>query len=193
MDAQTEQFYRQIYADLEVDGSEASKLAAYFDTLNPPPDKLIWLRSTAFRLACEFLSEDDKDRNVKLLRAVNAIVHALEETCMVCKLPGGNSDYDSDKVEAYFQGIFSDLSVDQDENEDLQTFFQENIPPSDSLVAMRAAAFKSAVDFIADDKESNTNLLRCLNKVVQSFEMANYRFVSLLCSIVSLVDTCPTP
>jgi poly(U)-specific endoribonuclease len=40
------------------------------------------LRATAFRLGCEFLSED-QDQNVALLRAINAIVHSLESTCML--------------------------------------------------------------------------------------------------------------
>lgn len=177
MDNQVEQFYRRIYADLEVDASEASKLNSYFSSLNPPPDKLVWLRSTAFRLGCEFISDDDKDRNVDLLRAINAIVHSLESTCMEPKLPDGNSDYDGDKVESYFQNVFSDLSVSQDENQELISFFEENIPPSISLVSMRAAAFKAAVDCVADDKETNVSLLRCINSVVHCFEMTCYKYV----------------
>jgi hypothetical protein len=175
MDTQVQHFYRGIYADLEVDASEATKLSAYFSTLNPPPDKMVWLRSTAFRLGCEFISEDDKDRNVALLRAINAIVHSLESTCMVATNPDGNSEYDGDRVEAYFQDIFSDLTVNQDENQELVSFFQENIPPADSLVAMRAAAFKAAVDCVADDKETNVSLLRCINAIVHNFEMTCYK------------------
>jgi hypothetical protein len=181
MDNQVETFYRRIYADLEVDASEASKLNSYFSTLNPPPDKLVWLRSTAFRLGCEFISDDDRDRNVNLLRAINAIVHSLESTCMVAKIPDGNSDYDSDKIESYFQEIFSDLTVNQDENQDLINFFEENIPPSDSLVSMRAAAFKAAVDCLAEEKESNVSLLRCINSVVHCFEMTCYKYVLSFC------------
>jgi poly(U)-specific endoribonuclease len=41
------------------------------------------IRASAFRLGCEFLSEDDKDKNVALLRAINAIVHSLEKSCML--------------------------------------------------------------------------------------------------------------
>jgi hypothetical protein len=177
MDAQVEKFYRQIYADLLVDGNEAAQLVAYFTALNPPPDKLLWLRSTAFRLGCEFLSEDnDKDHNVSLLRAINYIVHTMETYCMVPALPEGNAEYDGDKMEEYFQGVFTDLTVDQDEVEELRDFFQENIPPSDSLVAMRAAAFKSAIGCLSeDDKESNISLLRCINSVVHNFELACYK------------------
>lgn len=81
MDAKVEKFYRNIFSDLTVDHEEADKLVEFFDSMNPPPDKLVWLRSTAFRLGCEFLS-DDQENNVALLRAINAIVHSLEKTCM---------------------------------------------------------------------------------------------------------------
>ena len=107
---------------MTVSPEEASELEEYFSSLNPPPDKLVWLRATAFRLGCEFLS-DENDRNVALLRAINAIVHSLEKTCMVPRLPGGNSEYDGDKVEEFLKGIFSDTGVDQEENQELLAFF----------------------------------------------------------------------
>lgn len=84
MDAKVETFYRSIFTDLVVSPEESSQLVTYFQALNPPPDKLVWLRATAFRLGCEFLSDDDdNDKNVALLRAINAIVHSLELTCMM--------------------------------------------------------------------------------------------------------------
>jgi poly(U)-specific endoribonuclease len=82
MDAQVENFYRNVLTDLKVNQDESEELVEYFSTLNPPPDKLVWLRATAFRLGCEFLSED-QDQNVALLRAINAIIHSLESTCML--------------------------------------------------------------------------------------------------------------
>jgi hypothetical protein len=82
MDAKVETFYRTIFTDLVVSPEESEQLVNYFQGLNPPPDKLVWLRATAFRLGCEFLS-DDTDKNVALLRAINAIVHSLELTCMM--------------------------------------------------------------------------------------------------------------
>lgn len=169
MDEKVEKFYKHILVDLTVDQEEAQELTDYFDSLNPPPDKLVWLRTTAFRLGCDFLS-DDQDNNVALLRTINAIVHSLEKTCMVPKDANGNTEYDSEKVDEFYKNIFSDLSVDRDENEDLFTFFQRNIPPADNLVALRAAAFKAATDFLTDDKENNTALLRCVNIVVNAFE-----------------------
>ena len=82
MDEHAEEFYKKIFTDLTVDQEEAKELVDYFDTLNPPPDKLVWLRAAAFRVGSTFLS-DDHDRNVALLRAINAIVHSLEHTCML--------------------------------------------------------------------------------------------------------------
>ena len=74
--------YRSVFTDLAVDQEEAQELVDFFSKLNPPPDKLVWLRASAFRLGCGFLS-DDKDKNVALLRTINAIVHSLEKTCML--------------------------------------------------------------------------------------------------------------
>jgi len=169
MDSQVEGFYRTIYTDLKVDQEEAQELVDYFSKLNPPPDKIVWLRATAFRLGCEFLS-DDSDNNVALLRAINAIVHALEKTCMLPKLADGNSEFDGEKVETFYKELFADLSVDMEENAQLVDFFKENIPPAASLVSLRATAFKAAVDFLGDDKETNIALLRCINVAVHAFE-----------------------
>jgi len=175
MDAKVEQFYRQIFADLSVSPEEASELVTFYSSLNPPPDKLVWLRATAFRIGCEFLSEDDKDRNVAILRVINAIVHTLEKSCMVPRLPEGNSEFDGDKVGEFFLGVLGDCGIDQEENEELIAFFKENIPPTESLVAMRAAAFKAATECLKDDKESNVALLRCVNVVVHDFELTCFK------------------
>lgn len=77
---------------------------------------------------------------------------------------------DAEKVEEFYKGLFGDLAVDQEENADLLAFFQENIPPAGSLVTMRATAFKAAVEFLTDDKDTNISLLRCINVVVHGFE-----------------------
>jgi hypothetical protein len=82
----------------------------------------------------------------------------------------GNAEYDGDKAEEFYKELFSDLSVDREENEDLIAFFKENIPPAGSLVALRATAFKAGVGFLTDDKETNISLLRCINMVVHAFE-----------------------
>lgn len=81
MQQKTEAFYRSIFEDLTLDREESAELVEFFEETNPPPDVLVWLRATAFRLACERLG-DDNDENVALLRCINAMVHALEQTCM---------------------------------------------------------------------------------------------------------------
>ena len=170
MDARVETFYKQIYDDLVVSPEESESLVDFFSQTNPPPDKLVWLRSTAFRLGCDYLT-DDHDNNVKLLRAINAIVHSLEKTCMTPKLPYGNCEYDGEKVEEFYGEIFGDLSVDQEENQALVEFFKANTPPQGNLIALRATAFKAAVDHLSDDKETNVALLRCVNVVVHNLEL----------------------
>ena len=81
MNAKVEAFYRGIFEDLTVDREEAQELVDFFEETNPPPDKIVWLRATAFRIGCEFLT-DEKDTNVAILRAINAIVHAVEKSRM---------------------------------------------------------------------------------------------------------------
>ena len=76
--------YKDVFADLTVDATEAKELHDKFEAANPPPDKLVSLRAMAFRIGSEFLSTDgNTDTNVGVLRAINAVVHALEKTCML--------------------------------------------------------------------------------------------------------------
>lgn len=82
MDARVVSFYRHIFSDLTLDRSEATELVQFLQKLNPPPDKLTWLRATAFKTACDYLSGDSHESNVSLLRTINAIVHAIETTCL---------------------------------------------------------------------------------------------------------------
>lgn len=52
----------------------------------PPLSMLIWLRTTAFRIGCQYLNDgNDKAKNVALLRSINVVVHTVETTCMVSK------------------------------------------------------------------------------------------------------------
>jgi len=169
MDTQVESFYRSLFTDLKVSPEEAQELVDYFSKLNPPPDKLVWLRATAFRVGSEFFS-DDKDKNVALLRAINAVVHSLEKTCMVPVMAGGNSVFDGGKVEEFYKEIFEDMIISRKENSELMAFFKENIPPAGSLVALRATAFKAAVEYLSDEKQTNITLLKCINVVVHAFE-----------------------
>lgn len=173
MDARVVEFYRQIYADLSVDSGEAEALTAFLADLNAPPDKLLWMRATAFRVASEFLA-DDKDSNVSLLRTVNYIVHAIESNCMQPKELDGAGPVDEEALSDFYKTIFEDMSVNNEENEDLIKFFKEDNPPdADSMVTVRATAFKVACDFLSDDGDDdhNTQLLRCINVVVHAYEL----------------------
>jgi poly(U)-specific endoribonuclease len=170
MQQKTETFYRNIFSDLTLDREESAELVEFFENSNPPPDCLVWLRSTAFRLACESLS-DDKDSNVALLRCVNAMVHALEQTCMEPKELDSGSSFDADKAEEFYRELFGDLSVDREENEDLVAFFRdENTPGEEDLVTARATAFRVGCDYLSEDRESNVKLLKCINVIVHALE-----------------------
>ena len=81
-DALFDNFYRSIYADLIIDKDENAAIVTKFREANPPPDKVLPLRAGAFRIASEFLSLD-KENNISLLRAISAVVHSIETTCMM--------------------------------------------------------------------------------------------------------------
>ena len=79
--------------------------------------------------------------------------------------------FEESKVDDLLQNLFSDLSVDQEENSDLVAFFAEqNPPPPDKLVFTRSSAFRIGSDFLGDDNDKNVQLLRCINVVVHAFE-----------------------
>ena len=77
-----ESLYRTVFSDLSVSREEDTEIREKLEELNVPPDKIVWVRAAAFRIGCEYLS-DDGDSNVQLLRCINAIVHAVEMTCLL--------------------------------------------------------------------------------------------------------------
>jgi len=181
-DSDIEAFYHGIFADLTIDSEEASELKDFLTQLNPPPDKLVKLRATAFKVACDYLSEDDNDKNVQLLRTINYVVHAMEEQLMEPKTANawskGNvaaepGPLDEEAATELFKSVYDELTVTTEESQDLNKFFQETNPPdTDSLVATRALAFKIACDFLSSEnsKQRNIELLRCVNVIVHCFE-----------------------
>ena len=85
--------------------------------------------------------------------------------------PGGNSEYNAEEFEEFLKGIYADAAVDQEENVELLAYFKEHIPEVEHLVGMRALIFKTACEFLSDnDKDANTQLLRCVNVVVHNYE-----------------------
>mmetsp|Transcript_39209 Transcript_39209/g.57660 ORF Transcript_39209/g.57660 Transcript_39209/m.57660 type:complete len:481 (-) Transcript_39209:179-1621(-) len=178
MDSKFLKFYREIFADLTVDREESQQLKTYFLQANPPPDKHVWLRATAFRVGSEFLSEDNMDKNTAVLRCINAIVHTLEMTCMQPKPPkpsassGSSKNELKEKAENFYREIFSDLTIDREESAELKAFFDTANIPKSELVGFRAAAFRIGSEFFGEDKAANVSLLRSINVVVHFFEQA---------------------
>jgi hypothetical protein len=68
-----------------VKGPEATALRKFLTnpSTRPPLSDLVWLRTTAFRLAAQYLDEDGRRaKNAALLKSINVIVHIIETTCM---------------------------------------------------------------------------------------------------------------
>ena len=81
-----------------------------------------------------------------------------------------DADEDSfpdEEVETLYKDAFSDLSIDQKENAELVEFFSKC--PKSKIVSTRAAAFKHACDFLSDDNDTNTSLIR-INVMVHALE-----------------------
>lgn len=172
-DAAIEKFYHEIFADLSVDREEAAELTEFLVSLNPPPDKLTKLRASAFKVGCSYLSEDDRDANVSLLRTINFVVHAIEFNCMQPKEKDGGVEYDEEVVTEFYKSVFDGLSIDSEENEELVDFFTNTNPPATSaLISTRALAFKVGCDYLSDDNDSNIKLLRCINVIVHVLEQS---------------------
>ena len=189
-DSEIEAFYNRIYADLTIDNEEASELQEFLTKLNPPPDKLVKLRASAFKVACNYLSEDDNDKNVQLLRTINFVVHAMEQQLMEPVSLDQAGPLDEEAATAVFQRVYDELAVTTDESQDLTSFFLETNPPNaDALVEMRALAFKIASEFLSpDNQERNVQLLRCVNVVVHCLETCCYKPKSFQLKLQTDVD-----
>lgn len=175
MDSSIERCLSNIYADLTIDRDEAADLDDFLKNLNPPPDKLFKLRSTAFRMACKLLSEDKKN-NISLLRTVNYVVHAIENNFMRPRPVSHTVPLDEGEVMDFFDSVYDELSVDAEESKSLSTFFKvTHTPAPQDLNKMRSLAFKSAVSRLSDDDATNIKLLRCINAVVHAFEISCYK------------------
>jgi hypothetical protein len=91
------------------------------------------------------------------------------------KLPYGNCEYDGSKAEGFYKELFSDLSVDAVENKSILEFFEANTPPRGDLVALRATAFKAAVDYLGEDISTNVSLLKCINVTIHNLEQTVFK------------------
>jgi hypothetical protein len=79
---EVQELFRNVFIDLSIDGEENQELFEFFNETNrPPKNRLHFTRAAAFRIGVDFLSEE-RESNVSLLKCINAIVHALEMTCM---------------------------------------------------------------------------------------------------------------
>lgn len=171
------QFYRQIFADLKVDEKESQKIKKKLLETNPPPDKLVWLRASAFRIGSEFLSEN-KSRNVNLLKCINAIIHAIETTCMIPTVEDNGNYFDTQKAEELYRAVLQDVSVNRDENNDLKSFFKTtNTPPKNRLTWARATMFRIGSEYLSDNRAKNVALLKSINILVHAFETSCLRLV----------------
>lgn len=198
-------FYRRVFhGDLQMDGEEAAELKQFLSNLNPPPDKILWMRATAFRIASEFLtapntgdeSSSSADRFKLLLKTVNCIVHAIETNCLEPKPPTTTDGEDEDDsewmtiVSEFYRAWFQEyLSMDKDNDEDgdnkngqekLQDFFKSNWPKTvSSLTKIRFLAFKVANEYsittTSTEDKQYLQLLKGLNAVVHALEITCFR------------------
>jgi hypothetical protein len=193
-----ESLYRQTFTDRIVTPEESSSLISTFTFLQqiadgstaPPmtPNQIVWLRASAFRIACEFI-EEDKEENVKLLKCVNAVVHALETTCLLPALEEeGGEEFSKEGCEELLCSLYETGGGDENEEEEdapgvsaaeaesLKKYLSshETRPPLDCLVWLRSAAFRLGSRYLDEDgdKDKTVALFRSVNVVVHIVENA---------------------
>jgi hypothetical protein len=190
-----ESLYREIFADRSITPEESSSLLSHFQSLQqisdnsttPPltPDQVVWLRASAFRIACEFL-QDEREENVNLLKAVNAVVHCLETSCLLPDLQeGGGDEFTKEKAEELLCSLYETQGGEEEEEEEspgvnkaeataLTEFLTNEAtrPPLDCLVWLRSAAFRLGSQYLDEegDREKNVALFRSVNVVVHIIE-----------------------
>ncbi|KAL7486371.1 hypothetical protein ACHAW6_011964 [Cyclotella cf. meneghiniana] len=192
-----ESLYREIFADRSVTPEESSSLLSHFRSLQqisdnstaPPltPDQIVWLRASAFRIACEFL-QDEREENVKLLKALNAVVHCLETSCLLPHLEeGGGHEFTKEKAEELLCSLYETQGGEEEEEEEeeapgvnkaeavaLKEFLTDEAtrPPLDCLVWLRSAAFRLGSQYLDEegDRDKNVALFRSVNVVVHIIE-----------------------
>ena len=205
-DAAIEAIYRQTFADRLVTPEENEALISTLIELQqvrdgsslPPltPDKLVWLRAAAFRIACEYLvedgdAEDPREENVKLLKAVNAVVHALETTCLLPSLEKeGGEEFSKEGVEELCKSLYETEEewdgpeITVEESKALQDFLteEETRPPLGMLVWLRSTAFRVGSQYLNEDndKAKNVSLMRSINVVVHTLEFTCMKCVQLM-------------
>eukprot|EP00587_Corethron_hystrix_P005135 CAMPEP_0113329430 /NCGR_PEP_ID=MMETSP0010_2-20120614/20903_1 /TAXON_ID=216773 ORGANISM="Corethron hystrix, Strain 308" /NCGR_SAMPLE_ID=MMETSP0010_2 /ASSEMBLY_ACC=CAM_ASM_000155 /LENGTH=480 /DNA_ID=CAMNT_0000191533 /DNA_START=94 /DNA_END=1536 /DNA_ORIENTATION=- /assembly_acc=CAM_ASM_000155 len=166
LSSEIEKRFRLIYADLKVDADEFASIVAFFKSINPPPSAILWCRSTAFRIASEFVTlgaDGDRDKSLRLLKCVNSIVHAIETTYLVprnrtLKFSDDGSPFPGDAIEEHFRDCYADLDVDEEEREGLMEIFVD------------VAAFRIGSEFLTGEKEKDVAVFKCVNAVVHALE-----------------------
>ena len=82
----------------------------------------------------------------------------------------GSDDIDLEEMESFYNEIFSDLTIDREESQNLYDFFHDHKISLSQLVQVRASVFKVACDYLSESNDENVSLLRCVNYVVHMFE-----------------------
>lgn len=201
-DAVIEELYCSTFADRLITPEENAELISTLQDLQsipdgsstPPaltPDKLVWLRAAAFRIACKYLVEDGgaddpRGENVKLLKAVNAVVHALETTCLLPSLEEeGGEEFSKEGVEALYCSLYETEDEDGDGDEDgpvisreeanaLRDFLTDEAtrPPLSMLIWLRSTAFRLGSQYLDEenDRAKNVALMKSINVIVHIIE-----------------------
>jgi len=133
---------------------ENQELFEFFKETNRPSESdLIFTRAAAFRIGVEFLSEERKS-NVSLFRCINAIVHALEMTCMKpkpfelkAKLPSNMTEVSiSDAAQYLWDLDVNRLTPNEDYNINVQSgkkaYWNEDNAEDPLFASVETSAFR---------------------------------------------------
>jgi poly(U)-specific endoribonuclease len=193
-----EQFYREIYrgsggnGDEDEDHNHPMDLALslphellqqihdFLVTLNPPPDTLMKLRASAFKVASQYLQEtNDKVQIRSLLRQIHGIVQTIHTTfynAVMSDRNDGTSNADSDEeIRTLLNQLLDEMKLDTEENERLLSFLRSQ--PASSVRLLLSLVFIVGHEHFQSNNDSghNEQVFRCMNVMVHAIETVFYR------------------
>ena len=190
-----EQFYSDIYSSTSIgsddfDGGIQSpphellqQVHNFLIPLNPPPDTLMKLRATAFKVASQYLQQQhDNDTNIRLLlRQIHGIVKAIHSTCYNISNNSNSTSDESfgneEEIRNFLNQLLDEMKLDAEENERLLSFLRSQ--PSSTASAERLLSFVFTIggEHFQDmnDSSHNEQVFRCMNVMVHAIETVFYQ------------------
>ena len=187
-----EQFYRDIYSssgsadedDIQssLPEEQVQQIHDFLVTLNPPPDTLMKLRATAFKVASQFIQQQqgtDASHVRTLLRQIHGIVQTIHSTLYNSVTSDGNDSStnadNNDEIRTFLNQLLDEMKLDVEENERLVSFLRSQPASSERLILALVFSVGQEHFRFNEDNSHNEQVFRCMNVMVHAIEMVFYQ------------------